>query len=118
MHTTRIFMNGASQAVRLPAEYRFENPEVCIARIGSMVVIYPKDGAWNLFQSAIGSVTDDFRRPDQGKPERELSKLDPTPATVRTRVYRKKAPGSHASKAPASNTNAPKPSAKRQRKSA
>jgi len=31
MHTTRIaklFMNGASQAVRLPAEFRFEGTEI------------------------------------------------------------------------------------------
>ena len=45
MHSTRIFMNGASQAVRLPAEYRFEKPEVRIARIGSMVVIFPAEDA-------------------------------------------------------------------------
>jgi len=108
VHATRIFMNGSSQAVRLPAEYRFEKPDVCIARIGSMVVIYPKDEAWNLFESAIGSVSDDFTRLDQGKSERDLAALDPTPAPVRARVYRKKGSGKVAVK----------PAAKRQRKSA
>jgi antitoxin VapB len=124
MHTTRIFMNGASQAVRLPAEYRFDRPEVCIARIGSMVVIYPKDEAWGLFQSAIGSVGDDFKRPAQGEHERGLTALDPTPAPVRTRAYRKKHPGKQAAK-PASkqaSKQASKPAstaaAKRSRKSA
>jgi tRNA(fMet)-specific endonuclease VapC len=86
-------MNGSSQAVRLPAEYRFEKPDDCIARIGSMVVIYPKEEAWNLFESAIGSVSDDFTRLGQGKSERDLAALDPTPAPVRTRVYRKKGSG-------------------------
>jgi virulence-associated protein VagC len=108
MHATRIFMNGASQAVPLPAEYRFEKPDVCVARIGSMVVIYPKDEAWDLFQSAIGSVSDDFRRPAQDGPERDLAALDPTSApartpvqgAVRTRVYRKKGTDERASKAP------------------
>lgn len=66
MHGTRIFMKGASQAVRLPAEYRFDRPDVCITRIGSMVIIFPKEEAWNLFESAIGSVGDDFKRPTQG----------------------------------------------------
>ena len=113
MHATRIFMNGSSQAVRLPAEYRFEKPDVCIARIGSMVVIYPKDEARNLFESAIGSVSDDFTRLEQGKSERDLAALDPTPAPVparvfRKRVYRKKGSGEVAAK----------PAAKRQRKSA
>jgi antitoxin VapB len=97
MHATRIFMNGASQAVRLPAEYRFEKPDVCITRVGSMVVIYPKDEAWNLFESAIGSAGDDFKRPPQGAPERDPAALDPspsqTPAPTRARVYRKKASG-------------------------
>ena len=113
MHSTRIFMNGASQAVRLPAEYRFENPEVCITRIGDMVIIYPKDGAWDLLQSAIGSVTDDFRRPEQGTPERDMDDLDPTPGATRTRVYRTKKSTSQSLK-----STAPKAPAKRQRKSA
>ena len=93
MHTTRIFMNGASQAVRLPAEYRFDQPDVCITRIGSMVVIYPKDEAWALFESAIGSVSEDFKRLAQGDQDRDSSTLDPTPTVVRTRVYRKKDSG-------------------------
>lgn len=110
MHATRIFMNGASQAVRLPAEYRFAKPDVCIARIGTMVVIFPKDEAWNLFESAIGGVGDDFKRPSQGAAEREAASLDPSrdqaPAPTRARIYRKKS--SAVSKAPA----------KRQRRSA
>jgi antitoxin VapB len=99
MHTTRIFMNGASQAVRLPAEYRFDQPDVCITRIGSMVVIYPKDEAWALFESAIGSVGEDFKRLAQGEQDRDSSALDPTPTVVRTRVYRKKDSGRVASTA-------------------
>ena len=103
MHATRIFMNGASQAVRLPAEYRFAKPDVCIARLGTMVVIFPKDEAWNLFESAIGEAGDDFTRPSQGAAEREAASLDPSrdqaPAPTRARIYRKKS--SAVSKAPA-----------------
>ena len=103
MHATRIFMNGASQAVRLPAEYRFAKPDVCIARLGTMVVIFPKDEAWNLFESAIGEAGDDFKRPSQGAAEREAASLDPSrdqaPAPTRARIYRKKS--SAVSKAPA-----------------
>lgn len=32
MQTAKIFMNGRSQAVRLPAEFRFEGDEVYIRR--------------------------------------------------------------------------------------
>ena len=31
-HTAKLFRNGRSQAVRLPAEYRFEGSEVFIRR--------------------------------------------------------------------------------------
>jgi antitoxin VapB len=115
VHATRIFMNGASQAVRLPAEYRFDKPDVCIARIGSMVVIYPKDEAWDLFQSAIGSVSDDFNRPDQGAPGPDLATLDPTSVPVRTRVYRKPTAAKGSAKSTAKSTAK---SVKRPRKSA
>jgi len=32
MHTAKLFKNGRSQAVRLPAEFRFEGDEVSIRR--------------------------------------------------------------------------------------
>ena len=32
MHTAKLFKNGRSQAVRLPAEFRFEGDEVLIRR--------------------------------------------------------------------------------------
>ena len=31
-HTAKVFMNGRSQAVRLPAEFRFEGSEVFVRR--------------------------------------------------------------------------------------
>ena len=40
--TAKIFMNGRSQAVRLPAEFRFECKEVFIERQGDGVVLRPK----------------------------------------------------------------------------
>ncbi len=90
MRTARVFMHGSSQAIRIPTEYRFEKPDVRIARIGSMVLVSPKDEACDLLKLVMGVVSDDFKRLDQGKPERELAALDPTPVSVRTRVYRMK----------------------------
>ncbi|MDV7391916.1 type II toxin-antitoxin system VapB family antitoxin, partial [Arthrospira platensis SPKY1] len=40
--TAKIFMNGRSQAVRLPAEFRFDCKEVFIEREGDRVVLRPK----------------------------------------------------------------------------
>ena len=57
--TAKIFTNGKSQAVRLPKEYRFTENEVGITRVGKMVILYPQDKAWEIFDSS-ESVTEDF----------------------------------------------------------
>ncbi len=42
MQTARLFNNGNSQAVRLPKEYRFNDDEVIIKKVGSAVLLIPK----------------------------------------------------------------------------
>jgi len=42
MQTVRIFNNGNSQAVRLPKDFRFDEDEVIIKKIGDMVILLPK----------------------------------------------------------------------------
>lgn len=56
----KLFKNGSSQAVRLPKEFRFDADEVCIKRVGSAVLLFPKEAAWDLMEDAIGQVDDDF----------------------------------------------------------
>jgi len=58
--TAKIFMNGGSQAVRLPKEFRFDSDEVCIKRIGSAVVIFDPRDRRGLLESALGRASDDF----------------------------------------------------------
>ena len=66
----KIFRNGASQAVRLPREFRFDVDEVCIKRIGSAVLLFPRNAAWSLMGETLGQVDDDFmserNQPDSG----------------------------------------------------
>lgn len=71
----KIFTNGASQAVRLPKEFRFDANEVCIKRIGSALLLFPKDAAWQLMAESLGKADEDFmadrnqpRRADKRKP--------------------------------------------------
>jgi len=59
MLTAKLFTNGKSQAVRLPKEYRFTGNEFGGARVGEMVVLYPKERPWEIF-AASEPVTDDF----------------------------------------------------------
>ena len=67
--TAKVFKNGASQAIRLPKEFRFDADEVCIKRIGSAVLLFPKEAAWAIMDEAIGQVDDDFMA-DRNQPER------------------------------------------------
>lgn len=67
--TAKVFKNGSSQAVRLPQEFRFDVDEVCIKRIGTAILLFPKNDAWSLFDSAIGAADDDFL-PERRQPAR------------------------------------------------
>lgn len=72
MDTAKLFTNGRSQAVRLPKRFRFENAdEVCIARVGDAVILYPKGKAWSVFGRGLESFTDDFmaERDQPGTPD-------------------------------------------------
>ena len=73
MDTARLFMNGSSQAVRLPKEYRFEGSEVTIKRLGNAVVLLPKGDPWGVLFDALGDFSPDLHieREDSPPQERE-----------------------------------------------
>ena len=60
MHTAKIFMNGKSQAVRLPKEYRFSTKEVSITPLGNGVVLQPLAKTWLDVLNEIKSTNDFF----------------------------------------------------------
>jgi antitoxin VapB len=60
MNTAKLFINGRSQAVRLPKEYRFDEDEVFITRVDDMVILYPRRKGWDLLARGIERFTDDF----------------------------------------------------------
>jgi len=79
--TAKLFKNGASQAVRLPMEFRFEGEEVYVTRDDATgdVVLSTRPGAkaWSEFFELVRAVDvpDDFmaERPLNGvPPERGL----------------------------------------------
>ena len=83
--TAKLFRNGASQAVRLPAEFRFEGNEVYATRDNETgdVVLSKRPGAqtWRDFFALMRTIDipDDFmaERPMNVPPrERELFKDD------------------------------------------
>ncbi|EXI79454.1 MAG: Antitoxin VapB1 [Candidatus Accumulibacter appositus] len=54
-HIAKLFKNGRSQAVRLPAEYRFDSPEVYIRRDPQTgdVILSRKPTTWEGFFAAL-----------------------------------------------------------------
>ena len=60
MLAEKVFMNGQSQAVRLPKEYRFTDSEVMSHKIGNMVLLFPKDEEWSGFLASLDMFSDDF----------------------------------------------------------
>ena len=60
MQTAKIFLNGRSQAVRLPKDFRFSDNDVFIKKIGKMVVLLPKDDPWSSLVNSLDQFTDDF----------------------------------------------------------
>jgi antitoxin VapB len=60
MQIAKIFINGRSQAVRLPKDFRFDSDDVFIKKIGKLVVLIPKDDPWASFEKSLDQFTDDF----------------------------------------------------------
>ena len=76
METAKIFANGGSQAVRLPKDCRFDDDEVLINHIGSVVILMPKNDPWTSMMSALQMFTDDcFKQTIEDLPVQERSGL-------------------------------------------
>lgn len=81
MATAKVFMNGRSQAIRLPAEFRFEGPEVDVTRDkatgGVLLTEKPANiGSWDAFFKARAAIPTDelegfLEDRDQGIQERD-----------------------------------------------
>jgi len=72
MGRAKLFVNGQSQAVRLPKEFRFEGDEVIIKRVGRAVLLLPPRYAAAELKSILGGLDADFRveREQPARPER------------------------------------------------
>jgi antitoxin VapB len=71
--TARLFKNGRSQAVRLPAAYRFEGEEVYIRRDPATgdVILSTKPRSFDRFFAALAraEIPDDFLSPGERRQE-------------------------------------------------
>ena len=74
-HTAKLFKNGASQAVRLPAEFRFDGDEVYISRDERTQNVIlskrPSAGVWDDFFAFMRTV----EIPDDWMKDRPMNRI-------------------------------------------
>lgn len=60
LQTAKVFMNGRSQAVRIPSEYRFAEDELFINKIGDTLMLTPKSSLPHTLRQGASMVSEDF----------------------------------------------------------
>lgn len=61
MDKAKIFMNGKSQAVRLPKKYRFDTDEVLISEHPSGLLLIDPKRRWDDLEKIVEGFTEDFK---------------------------------------------------------
>ena len=76
MNTAKVFLNGRSQAVRLPKDFRFDTKEkeVYINKIDNIIMLIPKNNPWINMMNSLDKFTDDFME-ERNQPKNQKRKL-------------------------------------------
>ena len=75
MICTKVFTSGNSQAVRIPKEFHIDFSELCIKKIGSSIILTPKESNWENLERSLSEFSDDFMTEGRSQPamqEREV----------------------------------------------
>ena len=69
MQSAKLFINGRSQAVRLPKDFQFSGKDVLIQKVGDAVILIPHNKSWEVFLHGLNSFSNDFMidKRDQGE---------------------------------------------------
>jgi antitoxin VapB len=67
LNKAKLFMNGRSQAVRLPKEFRFDGDEVYIQKVGDAVILIPYHAPWKTLVDSLQLFSADFME-DRAQP--------------------------------------------------
>lgn len=79
IRTAKLFMNGRSQAVRLPAAFRFDATEVFIRRdpLTGDVVLSRRPPNWDGFFAAVADAPGPVDFLDEGQRNQDIGDRDP-----------------------------------------
>ena len=75
MICTKVFTSGNSQAVRIPKEFHIDFSELFIKKIGSSIILTPKESNWENLERSLSEFSDDFMIEGRTQPamqEREV----------------------------------------------
>jgi antitoxin VapB len=75
MQTARLFMNGRSQAVRLPKECRFHGKDVYVHKLQGAVLLIPMDDPWASLVGSLEHFSTDFMAERNQPPARRRKAL-------------------------------------------
>ena len=76
MDTAKLFINGRSQAIRLPKAYRLEGKEVYIKKTTEGVLLIPKDDSiWEVWEKNLNKYDKPFMT-DRNQPETQQKRAD------------------------------------------
>jgi antitoxin VapB len=71
----KLFMNGRSQAVRLPKEFRFAGEEVLIRKEGQNIILSPRPSSWDAFFKETPLPSEDFMATREDRPPQSREDL-------------------------------------------
>jgi antitoxin VapB len=70
MTSAKVFMNGRSQAIRLPKEFRVSGTEVAIQHVPQGILIMERD-PWEVCREACQELSDDFMQARAQPPQQK-----------------------------------------------
>jgi len=77
METAKLFVNGQSQAVRLPKAFGFEGNEVYIKKLSGGVLLIPKDiSLWDIWEQNLMKYDEPFMVERDQPESQERADLD------------------------------------------
>jgi antitoxin VapB len=68
MHSSKVFISGNSQAVRLPKEFQVTDKELFIQKIGNSIILFPKTDPWKAFEESLTEFSEDFLAEGRNQP--------------------------------------------------
>ncbi|QQO07868.1 type II toxin-antitoxin system antitoxin VapB [Breznakiella homolactica] len=71
MQSTKVFISGNSQAIRLPKEYQVDEKELYVQKIGGTIILLSKKNPWDAFEKSLDEFSDDFLSSGRKQPKRQ-----------------------------------------------